>query len=118
MLDKAFRLLLPFMFVVSNAWNQSIITGADIKNLGQQQIIKNLGQPDLKETFKMKDMGPSEFRVELLNTYPLKNPKNLNVEIQEWTWKKGEKQRTVWFHQVKGTWKALHWHDSDVDTEY
>lgn len=73
----------------------------------QQELVKKLGEPAVKEKFAMKDAGPSEFRIELQNTYPLNKPKNLKIQIQEWTWNDGDKRLTIWLHQVKGKWVAL-----------
>ena len=58
--------------------------------LSRAAVVGQLGQPDRDETFRMSDAGPSEFRIELQNTYPLSKPENAAVLIEEMTWKDGD----------------------------
>ncbi|HET9902599.1 MAG TPA: hypothetical protein VFQ27_02720 [Xanthobacteraceae bacterium] len=70
------------------------------------QVAQMLGEPQNRETFRLGDR-PDEFHITLQNHYPLHNPANRNVEIQEWTWAEGRCKLTVWLHRKGGEWVAL-----------
>lgn len=76
------------------------------------QVITQLGQPTRTEKFPMSKAA-DEFRIELQNTYPLSQPGNANVEIEELTWQDGDYWITLWLHQLNGEWVVLdacRWH--------
>ena len=76
------------------------------------QVVTKLGQPQRDEKFPMS-RAYGEFRIELQNTYPLSNPANAAVEIEEMTWQDGNYWITLWLHQVNGQWVVLdscRWH--------
>jgi hypothetical protein len=80
--------------------------------LNISEVIEKLGIPERCETFLMKQVV-GEFRVELLNTYPITKRENQNVPIKELHWKDGNYNITLWFHQVNGKWVVLNsrrWH--------
>ena len=49
----------------------------------------------------------NEFRVPLQNMYPLTNPANHDVQIQELRWDDGNDWITLWLHEVNGQWIVL-----------
>lgn len=72
----------------------------------------SLGPPFTTDTFPVSQ-AVDEMRGPLLNTYPLSNPANANVMIEESHWKDGEYWIALWFHQVNGEWVVLdscRWH--------
>lgn len=84
--------------------------------LKYEEVTNKLGQPDTSETFRMED-DLSEFRIELLNTYPLDKVENRKVVIREETWNDGDYRSTLWFSQAGNDWKVisgLRWH-KDTD---
>jgi hypothetical protein len=70
------------------------------------QVVAKLGEPQRDEKFRMSNAS-GEFRIELQNTYPLNNPANANVEIEEMTWRDGDFWITLWLHQANGQWVVL-----------
>lgn len=101
----------------SSAGEKTVSHLSSLLNLNQKQLIQKLGKPDTKNVFEMKEAS-NEFRIELQNTYPLTDKKNLKVQIREWTWNKGNARTTVWLHQIVGTWKVLHVKDWHKDTDF
>jgi hypothetical protein len=95
----------------------SIGSGAPTKlpqyhGLSHAQVIERLGKPKRDDQFAMSQ-AVGEFRVELLNTYPLSDPANADVQIQELTWEDGSYNITLWLHQVGDEWVVLNscrWH--------
>jgi hypothetical protein len=84
----------------------------DVHSLTQEQARVRLGPPTIKESFRMEERQ-DEFHIELENTYPLTDPRNRTVPIDEWTWFSGDCRFTIWFHQTNGVWHALDnaiWH--------
>lgn len=76
------------------------------------QVVSVLGEPAWGETFAMSEVF-DELRCELQNTYPLSNPANANVKIEEMRWQEGDFWITLWLHQVDGRWVVLdscRWH--------
>ncbi len=77
-----------------------------------EAVLRGAGTPYLDQQFKMSQ-AYGEMRVELLNVYPLSDPKNATVEIKELWWKDGDYFLTLWFHQFNGEWivlDTLYWH--------
>jgi len=80
--------------------------------LSMNKVLDELGFPERCDTFLIQEIV-GEFRIELLNTYPLTNPKNRKVKIKELHWKDGDYNITLWFHQIDGNWVVLdgrRWH--------
>jgi hypothetical protein len=71
-----------------------------------ERIAKLLGEPERKETFRLGER-PDEFHVMLQNHYPLTKTANAMVEIQEWTWSKGDCRLTLWLHKKGTDWVGL-----------
>ncbi|MCK5218406.1 hypothetical protein KAR10_02715 [bacterium] len=78
----------------------------DLHGFNIIQAIEKLGFPEKGETFLMKEVV-GEFRVELLNTYPVSKKENQNVKIKEVNWQDGKYNITLWFHQVNSKWIVL-----------
>jgi hypothetical protein len=82
----------------------------------REQVVSQLGRPQRADEFPMS-RAIGEFRIELQNTYPLGNPTNADVRIEELTWRDGDHWITLWLHQVKGQWVVLEscrWHKDVV----
>ena len=75
-------------------------------NQPQSAILFTLGPPARQNDFTMATAG-GEFRIELQNTYPLRDSKNADIPIREFTWKDGDYWITLWLHQVNGQWVVL-----------
>ncbi len=78
------------------------------------KVVGKLGKPQSDVKFAMSE-AVGEFRIELQNTYPLTNPANAGIQIEEMTWKDGDFWITLWLHQVNGQWLVLdscRWHKS------
>ena len=76
-------------------------------------VVRQLGEPERVAKFRMDEAGPSEFRIALQNTYPLTNPDNAAVLIEEVTWQDGDYWITLWLHRVSDAWVVLdscRWH--------
>jgi hypothetical protein len=76
------------------------------------QVVSKLGEPQRVDRFPMSQ-AVGEFRVKLQNTYPLSNPANAAIAIEEMTWPDGDYWITLWLHQVNGQWVVLdscRWH--------
>jgi hypothetical protein len=76
------------------------------------QTVETLGEPQQDVTFPMSKAS-GEFRVELQNTYPLTNPANSTVQIEEMTWRDGDYWITLWLHKIDEQWVVLdscRWH--------
>jgi hypothetical protein len=69
-------------------------------------VVSDIGDPVLKESFKIGDRRDG-FRIELRTPYPLENPGNAEVEVQEWSWKYEGYNLTLWFHAPKGEWSVF-----------
>ncbi|MDZ4821676.1 MAG: hypothetical protein SGJ20_22175 [Planctomycetota bacterium] len=74
--------------------------------LSREAVIARLGAPSYDQRYVMQD-AIGEFRVELQNTYPLTDPKNYNVQIQELWWHDDTHTITLWLHQVNDQWTVL-----------
>jgi hypothetical protein len=72
----------------------------------RQSVESVLGKPLQTDTFPMTQAA-NEMRSRLFNTYPLSNPANAKVIIQESQWDDGNYWITLWFHQVNGQWIVL-----------
>ena len=72
-----------------------------LHGLDEAAVVRELGRPVRENTFKMGECC-TEFRVELLNTYPPDDPRHRDVQIRELWWKDGHVNTAVWFHQVDG----------------
>jgi hypothetical protein len=70
------------------------------------QIVETLGEPERRETFRLGER-PDEFHISLQNFYPLSEPANAKVQVQELTWTKGKCRLTVWLHNKGGNWVGL-----------
>ena len=69
------------------------------------------GTPVSQESFRLGERV-DEFHVALRNTYPMTDPQNAYVQLQELTWAEGECRLTIWFHLREGVWQSfenLHW---------
>ena len=71
-----------------------------------EQVVKELGQPDYEYECAMSE-ATSEFRCELMNTYPLNREGSAQVRIREFHWKHTPYSVVVWFHKIGGKWIAL-----------
>lgn len=49
----------------------------------------------------------AEFHIALQNTYPMTEPQNARVQIQELTWVNADCRLTLWFHLRDGAWQAF-----------
>ena len=81
------------------------------------QIAKLLGEPERKETFRLSDR-PDEFHITLQNHYPLSRAANRDVQMQEWTWTKGQCRLTVWLHKKNAVWVGLENIRYSTDAEF
>lgn len=72
----------------------------------QPQLQARFGPPTKKEAYRVVERQ-GEFYGLVEEIYPTTDPKNLDVPIEEWTWRKGDCLLTVWFHRTDGTWRAL-----------
>jgi hypothetical protein len=72
--------------------------------LTEQAVIANLGDAAQAETFPLDWDHVTEFRIELLNLYPL--PENAGLQIQELQWRSGDCNLAIWFAQEGTDWKA------------
>lgn len=64
------------------------------------------GTPMSHESFRLEERL-DEFHIALRNTYPMADPKNANVRLQELTWANGECRLTVWFHLRDSSWQSF-----------
>lgn len=71
----------------------------------QADVERTNGPARLVEEFRLAD-GVNEFRIELLNLYPL--PANGDLLIRELEWMDGDCRLTVWFIQDGDEWIARH----------
>lgn len=88
------------------------VSSPNFHGQSRSAVIQSLGKPVHDLTYPMSE-AVVEFRIALQNTYPLSNPANRNVEIQELWWRDGDYWITLWFHQVDGEWVVLascRWH--------
>jgi len=74
--------------------------------LSRAAVISELGNPDKTFRYAMTN-AVGEFRAPLLNTYPLTNPANTTVLIDELWWDDGGYWITLWLHKVAGQWVVL-----------
>ena len=64
------------------------------------------GTPLSKESFRLEERV-DEFHIALQNTYPMTEPKNASVQLQELTWANADCRLTIWFHLRDGTWRSF-----------
>jgi len=79
----------------------------------REAVESRLGKPVQEDRFPMSAVL-GEMREPLLRTYPLSEPENADVMIEELWWKDGEYWTTLWFHQVNSQWIVLEscrWHE-------
>lgn len=87
-----------------------------LHGLSRAAVVERLGEPNSAYKFSMSSI-PGELQVGLLNAYPRSNPENLNVEIEELRWQRGNYTTALWLHHVNGEWVVLdscRWHKSVV----
>ena len=70
------------------------------------ELHEALGPPSRSEGFSLAERD-DEFHIALQNTYPLSNPANASVRLEEQSWEHDNCRLTVWLHQVHGVWRAL-----------
>lgn len=68
-------------------------TVAAYANLTDDELTVRLGQPHRQSEFAL-GAGMNEFRIELLNQFPL--PANANLQVTERTWKHERCNLTIW----------------------
>lgn len=69
----------------------------------QADVERANGAAGLAEDFRLGD-GVNEFRIELLNLYPL--PANNDLLVRELGWADGDCRLTVWFTRAGDAWIA------------
>ncbi len=72
----------------------------------QDRVLAEIGKPNWTSEYPVDDAA-GEFRIELRNTYPFRDPRNRDVRILEWQWDYPEFSFAVWFHRVDGRWIVL-----------
>jgi hypothetical protein len=90
-----------------------VTTLTNYRGQTKQDVEARLGTPERTESFPMSQ-AVGEFRAPLFSTYPLSNPANADVTIEECWWRDGDYWITLWFHQQDGKSVALEgcrWHE-------
>jgi hypothetical protein len=94
--------------VVNQPWEgRSVDKIRALHGLAVERVAAELDEPNQIYEFSIEDGVDSEFRVELLNTYPPGSPRSKGVRIREWQWKYRDFTVAVWFHSVEGRWVVL-----------
>jgi len=91
---------------------QTAVDVTQYLGMTKDEVIAARGAPEHAYTYPMSSTG-SEFDGPLQNTYPLTNPANADVQIEELHWSTGDFIITLWFHQIDGEWRVLNaylWH--------
>ena len=83
----------------------------------QDRVLAEIGKPNRTWEYPVDDAA-GEFRIELRNTYPFRDPRNRDVRILEWQWDCPEFSFAVWFHRVDGRWIVLDTCRWSKDTQF